>query len=260
MHLTAGDEHRENFSLTNINSTLAVGKGVEVSLSGAHSDVGGSYAKPGQPELNKEVRSVKNEAEMRQLIADGWYVDEQFEATALGRYASAVGQALTGGRRAAYPRPLGPLRAVRSIANEYQFVGLRIMHHFATGQHGGGHEPLKLASFAEPKFAAYQVPAVLEKIALHLEDQCQRLGRQPAVPDSERWPNGTSPAAATCPSEEETKWLRRHYLHRSAQTLVGDHGVGMAAREGNVRLIIPDNDPDFVPPSLAPAAATVHAR
>lgn len=260
VHLTAGDEHRENFSLTNINSTLAAGKGVEVSLPGAHSDVGGSYAEPGKPELNKEVRSVKNAAEMRQLIADGWYVDEQFEATALGRYASALGQALTGGRRAGDPRQMGPLRAVRSIANEYQFVGLRIMHHFATGQHGGGHEPMTLASFAEQKFATYRVPAILKEMAQHLEAQCQRLGRQPAVPDRKHWPNGTPPAAATCRSEEETKWLRRHYLHRSAQTLVGDHGVGMAAREGNVRLIIPDDDPNFVPPSLASAPATAHAH
>lgn len=43
-HLTAADEYRLYFSLTNINSAIRHGFGMEVAISGAHADVGGSYA------------------------------------------------------------------------------------------------------------------------------------------------------------------------------------------------------------------------
>ena len=43
VHLTAGDEYRENFSLTDI--TSSIGSGYELTLPGVHSDVGGSYGK-----------------------------------------------------------------------------------------------------------------------------------------------------------------------------------------------------------------------
>jgi len=42
-HLTAADEYRLYFSLTNINSAIRHGFGMEVAISGAHADVGGSY-------------------------------------------------------------------------------------------------------------------------------------------------------------------------------------------------------------------------
>ena len=142
---------------------------------------------------------------------------------------------------------------MRCLTNEYQYIPLRIMHHFALGQHGGGHEPMDLASFEETKFAAYQVPAALKGLAQHLEEQAACLGRTPVARDDARYPHGTPPPAATCRTLEETKWLRNHYLHRSAQTLARDQGIGMAARVERMRLIIPDDDPHFVPPSLADA-------
>ncbi len=41
VHLTAADEHRKKFSLTDIRS--AGGKGREICLPGVHADIGGSY-------------------------------------------------------------------------------------------------------------------------------------------------------------------------------------------------------------------------
>lgn len=43
-HLTADDEYRENFSLTTIKSAIDQGCGLEIKLTGAHSDIGGGYA------------------------------------------------------------------------------------------------------------------------------------------------------------------------------------------------------------------------
>lgn len=43
VHLVAADEYREHFALTNITSALKRGKGQEIILPGAHSDIGGGY-------------------------------------------------------------------------------------------------------------------------------------------------------------------------------------------------------------------------
>lgn len=47
-HLTAADEYRQYFSLTNIDSAISNGFGMEVIISGAHADVGGSYQSEAQ--------------------------------------------------------------------------------------------------------------------------------------------------------------------------------------------------------------------
>ncbi|RZK35076.1 MAG: hypothetical protein EOO57_09835, partial [Hymenobacter sp.] len=65
VHLTAADEMRENFSLTTIDSSLDVGKGIQLSMPGVHSDVGGGYAESAQ----EEIRRIRNTAEKEQLIA-----------------------------------------------------------------------------------------------------------------------------------------------------------------------------------------------
>ncbi|MFG6449822.1 phospholipase effector Tle1 domain-containing protein [Roseateles sp. BYS180W] len=57
VHLVAGDEFRENFSVTTIDSTVAAGRGYQLTLPGAHSDVGGGYTcDAGKPE--PEVREL----------------------------------------------------------------------------------------------------------------------------------------------------------------------------------------------------------
>lgn len=84
MHLAAADEHRKNFSLTNIKSCKANGE--EYFLPGVHSDVGGSYhdmENEGKKDdkgkdlfLNSGSPSeVKTDRD--NLIADGWYKPEE---------------------------------------------------------------------------------------------------------------------------------------------------------------------------------------
>lgn len=78
VQLSAADEYRKNFSLTNIGS--ADKKGIEYFMPGAHSDIGGSYHDNDDPENSKETfilysgnpHEVKQDA--RQLITEGWYL------------------------------------------------------------------------------------------------------------------------------------------------------------------------------------------
>ena len=74
LHLVAADEHRENFSLTDI--TSAKGNGREIYLPGVHSDVGGSY-NDGKPEDHVIFAGGGYEAsaarhDRAQLITAGW--------------------------------------------------------------------------------------------------------------------------------------------------------------------------------------------
>ena len=271
VHLTAGDEHRQNFSLTTINSTLAAGKGVELALPGVHSDIGGSYAErdpnnptldPAKPirDLNQEAREVASTTERQRLIEEGWYRPEQFQERPAAWRAQALdayGRSLAAQAGAVTSEdPLPPrLRGVRYLSNEYQYVTLRLMHRFALGQLGGAHQPLDLADFAEADFATYEVPAPLLSLADHFETQARTRGRSPMPRDDKQHPNGTPPEALTCRTPEETKWLRNKYLHRSAKQKGDAEALGMETRKDALRLVIPDDDPDYVPPSLRPKPA-----
>jgi len=66
LHLAAADEHRADFPLHKIKSSLDVGQGAEYYLPGVHSDIGGSYnlandelLKEGKEKKNSEIREVK---------------------------------------------------------------------------------------------------------------------------------------------------------------------------------------------------------
>ena len=60
--------------------------------------------------------------------------------------------------------------------------------------------------------------------------------------------------AIACRTAEETKWLRNRYLHRSVKQKGDFEPLGMETREQQLRLVIPDDQPDYVPPSLHPRA------
>ncbi len=83
-HVVALDEYRANFSCTNIQSTIQAGKGYEIGIPGAHSDVGGGYTCDLAPELERrdlgEAR-VESRGEASQTLRGtkafvydmGWY-------------------------------------------------------------------------------------------------------------------------------------------------------------------------------------------
>ncbi len=81
VQLTAADEHRSNFSLTNINKAVNSGVGIQIELPGVHSDIGGGYI-DGAPEKVKIQTSgwlSKLEIEKQRLINQGWYHDSQMK-------------------------------------------------------------------------------------------------------------------------------------------------------------------------------------
>ena len=60
--------------------------------------------------------------------------------------------------------------------------------------------------------------------------------------DDVRYPHGTPPPAATCRTLEETKWLRNHYLHRSARAVTEMPAyLGMESAANDTRVIIRDD-------------------
>ncbi|WP_340199079.1 phospholipase effector Tle1 domain-containing protein [Ascidiimonas sp. W6] len=71
LHLTAGDEHRRNFALTNINSARLIGRGEEYTLPGSHGDLGGAYNPITADELTYSA------AEQEYLVSQGWYLESQ---------------------------------------------------------------------------------------------------------------------------------------------------------------------------------------
>lgn len=87
VHLTANEEHRKNFRLTNIKSK----GGIEISLPGVHSDIGGGYIDNYNEELEilkidlpiivPQDEIVKYEKrfndEKKWLIDSGWYTEKE---------------------------------------------------------------------------------------------------------------------------------------------------------------------------------------
>lgn len=109
IHLTAEDEHRENFPLTNISS--AGTNSLELSLPGVHSDIGGGYQN-GDPEtiILTETAS-KVDAEHLKMIEQGWFNIKQ-----LKKLPSISPYYLEGKRE--------------SISNKYSFIILHLMAEF----------------------------------------------------------------------------------------------------------------------------------
>lgn len=93
VQLAAADEHRMNFPLTNINSAVNAGKGTQIFLPGAHSDVGGGYndssdrREEGLVVFDFFSTSLVSTADIRtrcnevrdNLITLGWYNDAVIE-------------------------------------------------------------------------------------------------------------------------------------------------------------------------------------
>jgi hypothetical protein len=82
VQLAAADEHRKNFSLTDIMS-VGKNKGIQLFLPGVHSDIGGGYRAPvaGKPSENQLIyRSFfpkDVEHEKQRLIEEGWYREDE---------------------------------------------------------------------------------------------------------------------------------------------------------------------------------------
>jgi len=122
IHLTAADEHRKYFSLTNIKS--AGGKGKEFYLPGVHSDIGGGYRDNASEnsKIYKSSRLSKVENEKKRLIELGWYQDNELDI--LKRWVKDPG-----GKRNKLKVALVTNR--ENILNHYSKIPLHIMVKYA---------------------------------------------------------------------------------------------------------------------------------
>ena len=242
VHLTADDEHRENFSLTTINSSLAAHVGFELGLPGVHSDIGGGYVEAGQGALNLEVKRIGDPEEKRRLIAEGWYTDgtngtkNQFVPS--GPESPSVVPRKIGYGKYSVETPAIPQyhltkweSAVRSITTEYQFVPLYLMLGLATKQGSdGAHEALELESLGMAKNAGYRVPQPLVALRDYFAAYvCANAGR-------------TTRQHVHCRTIAERNVLRNKYLHRSTNrpTDGGEAYLANASASNDTRVIIDD--------------------
>lgn len=101
VHITAGDEHRANFSLTNIASAKGLGIGYELEIPGSHSDVGGSYH---QEEIEKKPM---DEDMAHFVLQKGWFEQGDLKPHYDGTIVTRIG--------------------TRKVFGQYHKVGLAIM-------------------------------------------------------------------------------------------------------------------------------------
>jgi hypothetical protein len=115
VHMTAGNEYRENFSLTDITSSLS--KGYELTLPGVHSNIGGSYG-----EHEDEARKL-HLWERDALIAQGWYTEAEapvHKAPIYDEYGNQIGTSKWA------------IGTRKGLDEQYQYIPLRIMAENAT--------------------------------------------------------------------------------------------------------------------------------
>lgn len=106
LHLTAENEHRENFALTRTHV------GLERSLPGVHCDIGGSYPS-GREKVPIILEGSTNqlETEKFRLVQQGWYLDDELAISFWG--------------------PNHELSGKRMLKHTYSYVPLHIMVDYA---------------------------------------------------------------------------------------------------------------------------------
>lgn len=189
VQLTAADEHRKNFRLTNIRK--AGDKGLELFLPGVHSDIGGGYV-DNYEEVDLQIldlddNSIHDEArnhrrdrferEKKWLIEHGWCLPEEIQAVNFWNELKVTR---------------------RNISNKYARIPLRLMARLTTDQSDG-------ISFPECEEQA--LPSELSAIAAKINSYADRK----SVSKAEDWIE-----------DSLVKAIRHKYFHFSA--MYGTYG------------------------------------
>ena len=193
VQLTAADEHRKKFSLTDINS--AAGNGREISLPGVHSDIGGGY-RDGVGESQALLWATgifalkKTKKERSRLIAAKWYRADELTIV----YTSSNGVILNATRD--------------SISNRYSRIPLHIMAELAR-------EPENKINFKNRLERNEKIPPELELAQQEIQAYVdQHKGKGTRTSETVHW------------HDNDRSWLRdlRYgYFHFSAKLAFG-HG------------------------------------
>lgn len=226
VHLVAGNEYRQNFSVTDITSSIQVGVGYELVLPGVHSDVGGSYGEV----TDEEERHLLDEERLT-LIEQGWYRSEEITRTSHPVYDPETGYLLYTTHKSVGRRC--------DLTWEYQFIALGLMAEYAA-KSDMKLEPLAVGSrFEKYTLAAdHALQPVQQAIVKQAGDHGQQGRHVLCFPDDPTLPFENSPIPTPKPepvkvSLEVAKHTRNRYLHRSASTGIqglNDGRPGMAER------------------------------
>ncbi|MFP7657835.1 T6SS phospholipase effector Tle1-like catalytic domain-containing protein [Chryseobacterium proteolyticum] len=132
LQLASDDEYRDNFDLTNINSTGLYG--LEFTLPGVHSDIGGSYGigeeisvlycDPYDPYQNVETHK-ECEAFKKIVVEEGWYHEDQLKIKYF--YQKDVNYDRWWNKGAQYYGLVG----TRKLSNMYDKIPLNQMFHYS---------------------------------------------------------------------------------------------------------------------------------
>jgi len=215
VHLTAEDEYRDNFPLTNIAS--AGTNSVELTLPGSHSDIGGGYKNKEEEIVILTESAPIIEGEKKYVLEQGWFKPSQLkELPSLLPYY---------------------LKGTRTLSNEYSFVILHLMAEFGKRKYN---IPWKYKILNKD----YIIPDELDKIKNRIDgyafDNRPKLkfytSKQIELKRKTEWKN----------QEEVDDFntmvadyyllpdLRNKYLHCSANM----DGVGMEPQQDNLSNII----------------------
>jgi len=213
LHLTAADEHRYHFSLTDIKS--AGGRGKQVFLPGVHSDIGGGYrdmAKEDQPILGSiglknafllqscDIGPKEAEADEKTLIAAGWYRKDEVTLENHDYYFTSPGM-----EKSHVPPQLVERRVEKversGIRNTYSTIPLQIMAKAARSK----------GLVIESKFDRDEaVPDELSNVHEEIQRYVNKHG-----------PDSSKPADWHDNDREWLRKLRHQYFHFSARMMPG---------------------------------------
>lgn len=248
VHLTAADEHRTNFSLTNISSTgarnvapsvsgdtsvihtSASSKGIQLSLPGVHSDVGGCYrdgitervlVQKGKPEELKHAEE--------QLTAQAWYTDPQLSIDSK------------------------KLWGTRPLSNKYSYIPLHMMCQFANNflPKMFKQSPLETSRYPVPEKVGNN-QSLLGYIKKRLYKYAFEDNSKPLVLDwfsniHARYKNASTPQQKSEYQQEladqaNLRVLRNKYLHWSAN--LDSMGMGPNTENGKIARHVYDDVAD----------------
>ncbi|MDB4985291.1 MAG: hypothetical protein JWN04_469 [Myxococcaceae bacterium] len=193
LQLAAAEEYRVNFALTNI-ASVDGGKGQQVYLPGAHSDVGGSYPDMMHPRNTAEYAECKSIAGGSSsgaiaafMLERGWYKANQLRHRVKSEW---LGKNLIKKQSVDVER--------QRISRQYSFVPLHIMADFSEKQE------LPVKPELKTKYDPSLVPSALKQ---RIESYAQQ--------------KLTSLASDWDKNDPELADLRNRFLHVSSSTSIG---------------------------------------
>ena len=184
-HIIAADEYRENFSVTNINSAIGSGFGYEVTMNGAHADVGGAYHKKSKEDYLTTNKQLKD-----WLLQKNFYTVKEMKAFRHGRN----------------PTQFTFIRD--NIKNDIHKISLQMMTRM-TVKYGKLAFQTGLATYYK------KISGSVKSLMINIPNQ---------VISEDPWQKGTKKGkrlTKTLPENTTTKSLRHNYIHWSVKNSTG---------------------------------------